>query len=81
MNLTFLLGLPLDTALETARREGLRVDRVEMTSAGGGARKARESEDGFEKRVVACRGCVLIAASFRTAPPAEKTEKGTCQDE
>ena len=61
MNLTDLLGLPLDTALETARREGLRVDRVDMTSAGGGARKARESEGGFEKRVIACSDGVLLS--------------------
>ena len=73
MILSSLLGLPLDEALSLARAEGLKVDRVVMTGARGSARRAAESEGGFEERVVSCGEDYFVAARFRTSFPAEKT--------
>ena len=76
MNLADLLGWPLDEALGAARAEGLRVDGVVETGARESGRAASGREAHLEKRVVACRGNTLIAASFRTGQPEGKPGKG-----
>ena len=81
MNLSSLLGLPLDEALSLARSEGMKVNRVVMTGARGSARQASERAGGFEERVVSFGEDYLIAARFRTSGPAENSaEENVCHE-